>query len=189
MKTLIYGLQSSGASLFSYWLSQQENCIGVIDLYFNQVSPFIDHDNVVLKCCITKDIPLEFHVESFKPDQIILFIRNPITNHLSLSEKSYSNSGGSIEDKLSLLETYFSQKKFDTVIKYEDFISKRLPSHVGCPSYFQFKKTIENVKEYNFLKSDWCRTKYKKGWGIGNIHINDLNVLNCKLHPNLSEIY
>jgi len=56
MKTLIYGMQSSGASLFAYWLSQQNQCLSIIDLYHDQLAPSLDHDNVVLKCVVTKNI-------------------------------------------------------------------------------------------------------------------------------------
>ncbi len=186
MKTIIYGMQSSGASLFCYWLSQQDNCIGITDLYYDQVSPDINHENVVLKCVVTKNISFDRHIESFKPDRKILFIRNPIENYLSLSEKIYSDFGGSIDDKFKILEKHLDTKNFDYIIKYEDFIMKK--TELGDNSYYNFKKTTTEVVQYNNLNNNWCQTNYKKKWGIGNIHANRLNIINY-FYPNLNSYY
>jgi len=190
MKTLVYGMQSSGASLFTYWLAQQRDCLGVIDLYYNQLAPPIEHDNVVVKCVASKEFTIEDHMASFKPDRVILFVRNPVENYLSLSEKTYAKYGGSIEEKLSIVDSCLAHSKYDVLVRYEDFILRRVPEGVGQSSYFDFSRTLDEVKQYNFSHSDWCKDNYKKKWGIGNIHAsqNSLLVLQ-QVYPNLSKIY
>lgn len=185
MKTLIYAMQSSGASLFSYWLAQQENCLGIIDLYYDQIAPKIDHENVVLKCVIVDNILLEKHLDSFQPDRTILFVRNPVENYLSLCEKSYGLFGGSVDSKLKILDKCL-EDKFDHVIKYEDFIAKKIK--IGCESYYDFKKPLNKIIEYNNLNNKWCKDNYKKKWGMGNIHINNLKIMN-DYFPNLNKLY
>jgi hypothetical protein len=192
MKTLVYAMQSSGASLFSYWLAQKNNCLSVIDLYYNQIAPQLDHDNVVVKCVVTKEFSLEDHIASFKPDNLVFFIRNPIENYLSLSEKIYASFGGSIEEKLAILDSRLLQGKYDFLVRYEDFILERVPSGLGCASYFDFKRTLDEVKDYNFFHSSWCKNNYKKKWGVGNIHASQNSLSILKKHrdyPNLSKIY
>lgn len=185
MRTLIYGMQSSGASLFCYWLGQQSDCISIIDLYFDQIAPPIDYTNVIVKCVVTKNITLEEHIDSFKPDKIILFVRNPIQNYLSLSEKKYSNWGGTINEKFSILD---QTKKFDIMVKYEDFIMQKNLG-IGKNEYYEFKKSLNTIVNYNCINNDWCRENYKKTWSIGNIHANNLSVLNLNLCPVLSQTY
>lgn len=188
MRTLIYAMQSSGASLFSYWLSQQESCLGVVDLYFDQISPSLEHDNIVLKCVATKEFTLEDHKSAFKPDKVILFTRNPVANYLSLSEKQYCNWGGTIDQKFKIFDQCIENEKFDLLVKYEDFIMKKSLG-VGDPSFYSFNKTITDVIQYNSINNDWCRLNYKKKWGIGNIHANNLNSMNIDDFPNLKRMY
>lgn len=187
MKTLIYAMQSSGASLFAYWLAQQPKCIGIIDLYNSQVAPAIDHENVIIKCTISKHIKIDEHKQNFKPDKTILFIRNPIENHLSLSEKHYCLEGGSIEEKFAILEQNISSNKFDMIIKYEDFIMKNI--QIGDPSYYNFERTLNEIKSYNEINSEWCKHNHKKKWGYGNIHANNLKIINCIQFPDLYQFY
>jgi hypothetical protein len=193
MKTLIYGMQSSGASLFAYWLAQQDNCIGVIDLHFDEVAPPIEFENVILKCVPSKDVSLERHIDSFRPDKVIFFVRNPIENYLSLSEKVYSNHGGSIEYKLSIMDSHVNCTKHDGLVRYEDFIVGRVPQDIGHPSYYEFRKSLSDIKHFNFLHSPWCKDNFKIKWGIGNIHENgrNLSILNnfCQTCPNLFNLY
>jgi hypothetical protein len=192
MKTLIYGMQSSGASLFTYWLSQQENSLSVIDLYYNQLMPRLDHDDVVVKCVVSKEFSIENQVNSFKPDRVILFVRNPVENYLSLSEKVYANYGGLIKEKFAIMDSCIGQKKYDIIVRYEDFIMGRVPDGIGSMSYFNFNRTLDDIKKYNFIHSEWCRFNFRKKWGIGNIHANSSSLLilnERKEYKNLSSFY
>ena len=170
MRTLIYGMQSSGASLFCYWMAQKRGCVAVIDLYHDQVAPHIDHPDVVLKCVATKGIGIDRHIDSFRPDRVILFCRNPVENCLSLSEKVYANFGGTVDEKLGVMDGVVGSGRFKTVVRYEDFIMGRVPEDLGSVGNYEFDRTIDEVKGYNFDSSNWCRENYKKRWGTGNIH-------------------
>ena len=170
MRTLIYGMQSSGASLFCYWMAQQSGSVAVIDLYHDQVAPRIDHPDVVLKCVVTRSIGIDAHLESFAPDRVIIFCRNPVENCLSLSEKVYANFGGSIDEKMGVLDAILRSGRFRNVVRYEDFIMGRFPEDLGSASNYEFARTIDEVKSYNFENSEWCKQNYKKRWGTGNIH-------------------
>jgi hypothetical protein len=184
MKTLVYTIQNSGGSLFTYWLAQQENCISIIDLYYSEVAPFIDYENVLIKCVVNKNISIQDHIARFKPDKTILFIRNPIQVYLNLSEKSYCDFGGSPLEKLEILNKVCTDFQFDSIIKFEDFIAKK----IGNTSYYSFRKSIQDIIDFNCSKNLWCQEYYQKKWSIGNIHLNQLDVFNFNL-DNLHKYY
>lgn len=194
MKILIYSLQSSGASLFTFWLAQQLKYIGIIDLYFNVLAPKINYENVIIKCTINELFKFEDHVESFKPDKKILFLRNPFENYLSLKEKIYCNFGGDINKKFELNDFYIKNKNdfFDCVITYEDFIAKKIKCEFKNFGDYNFTRSINSLVDFNNQNSLWCKNNYKKSWGLGNIHMNQLyvinNILNFKEICNLYEI-
>jgi hypothetical protein len=176
MKYLIYALQSSGSSLFAFWLSQQPNFIGLIDILDSHITPSIDYPNIVAKCTITELFTFEQHKKSFKPDKTVLFVRNPVENYLSLSRKTYKNSCGSIESKFRIFENYFNKKElFDHVVFYEQFILKNIPRAIGSLDLFSFKRSIKEIVDFNFSKSNWCKENFKKKWDIGNIDFKNIN--------------
>lgn len=179
MRTLVYAMQSSGASLFTYWLAQQDDHIAILDLYCDQIAPFIDFKNVIIKCTIAENVSLEMHKKAFQPDKTILFVRNPIENYLSLCEKAYADKGGSIETKMQILDECINSNSFDNVIKYEDFIMKK-NLNIGDKSNYKFKRSLEQIIKYNNDNSQWCKLNYRKKWGIGNIHANNLDVFNIE---------
>ena len=47
MRIIVYGMQSSGASYFTYFLAQKTNYIGVIDLWSSELAPFFENNNVI----------------------------------------------------------------------------------------------------------------------------------------------
>src|SRR5690349_15288916 len=111
MRILVYGMQSSGASLFTYFLAQRPDTIAVIDLWDGVVAPdFQDvQKDVIVKCVVAPVTPLEGHLVSFKPDVKILFVRSKQSNEESLSLKSYRNDGGKMEEKFAELQTRIEQ--------------------------------------------------------------------------------
>ena len=189
MKALVYGLQSSGASLFTYFMGQRQGSIAIIDLRaragrlpmwrFTPVAPRLTSASpIVLKCVVTVDVPFERHVESFRPDRTILFLRNPIANAASLRGKSYERHGGALEDKLRLLEDCFRRRSgFDAVICYEDFVRDRAGTvdrleklgWSATPGYYDFDRSLEEIVAYNRAESPWCAQYHGTRWGTGNI--------------------
>lgn len=192
MRTLVYGMQSSGASVFTYWLAQQQTGVAVIDLYFDQLAPFIEHENVILKCTATKAHSLQSQIDAFKPDKVILFVRNAVENFLSLSQKMYAETGGTVMEKMELFNQVIAEKKYDQLVRYEDFIARKVDPKLGDESNYLFRKTIDEIKQYNFHNSPWCRDNYKIKWGTGNIHagLPELKILvNQDQFPNLRNLY
>jgi len=178
MRILVYGMQSSGASLFTFFLAQRPDTIAVIDLWDGVVAPdFTDvAKDVIVKCVVAPVTPLETHLASFKPDVKILFVRSKASNMESLSVKSYRNDGGKMEDKFAEITSRVEQPTgFDHVVNYEDFLNDRPKvlaelSSLVAPSYYEFKKTKDEVLDFNRTHSEWCRKNYRKKWGFGNIH-------------------
>lgn len=166
MRTLIYGMQNSGASTYTLYLSQKKDCLGIIDLNNHRLAPFIDtpHD-IHLKCVITTRYSLEQHVSAFRPDKIVLFVRNPYENHLSLKNKAYANKSGQMEEKFKILDKVFKSKsRFDEVIYFEQFIK----DHAG----YRFERSREQIRNFNDKHSIWCKNNptasgEEGGWGFG----------------------
>src|SRR5688500_15155867 len=95
-RIFVYGMQASGASLFTYYLAQQPATVAVIDLWAYYVAPNLSTDTpCVLKAVVTTDIALEQHLASYQPDLKILFLRDPVQNFISLYTKEYRDIGGS----------------------------------------------------------------------------------------------
>jgi hypothetical protein len=171
-------MQSSGASLFTLFLAQRPETIAVIDLWDGVVAPDLSkvQKDVIVKCVVAPVIPLEKHVASFKPDVKILFLRSKASNVESLSEKSYRNDGGRMEDKFAQLDNHMQQKDaFDYVINYEDFLNDRSKvlatlGGLAAPEYYEFKRTKQDILDFNRTHSEWCRKYYRRQWSFGNIH-------------------
>lgn len=194
MKTLIYGMQSSGATLFAYFMGQEKESIVIMDLLNRNISPYFEYDKVVLKCVVTTLYTWEQHFDSFKPDKTILFVRNPFDNYISLKSKAWYRDNGSILEKLEIMDKEFAQlSKFDAVIHYEDLIEnpedvvkdlKSLGFHVDI-SFLDFSRRIEDMAVFNHIHApDYCtkdKLYYQKGkFGKGKIHIITGSLLNKK---------
>jgi hypothetical protein len=189
VKALVYGLQSSGASLFTFFMGQRPGSIAIIDLRARAgrlplwrttpVAPSLESASpVVLKCVVTVEAPFERHVESFRPDRTILFLREPFANAASLMGKAYERHGGALDQKLRQLEGCFRRREgFDAVIRYEDFVR----DHAGTverlqalgwsatPDYYAFDRSLEEIVRYNCAESPWCARYRGILWGTGNI--------------------
>ncbi|GAG79681.1 unnamed protein product, partial [marine sediment metagenome] len=132
--------------------------------------------DIIIKCCILKNVSLEEHLESFNPDKKILVLRNPYHNYSSLEKKEWANRGGAINEKFELLEEIFkNREKFDLVILYEDFVLNPLKFLMQIEKldfgvekeFFEFKRTRKEIFGFNLKNSEWCK---KRQWRFGNIH-------------------
>ena len=187
MKTLIYGMQSSGASLFTYWLAQQPDTVAVVDLYSSQPAPFIDRPNTILKATVNTKFHFDDQYAAFRPDVVIAFVRNPVENLIRLSEKSYVNLNGSPIDKLMAMDTFLQSGRYDFLVKYEDFILKK-DIGLGKKEFYKFERSIQDVVDFACLHDKWCNANYRKKWGTGNIHGNNLKALDISC-PNILKLY
>lgn len=183
-------MQSSGASLFTFFLGQIPNSIAIIDTWLESVVPSLSEnvsenvDHVIAKAVITTTYSLSDHVKSFDPDVKILFVRHPYHNYVSLSRKVYGDFGGHIDDKFSELESvYAARDKFDVVVSYESFLAdpQRTISElraVGIPvseDYLSFNRKHHSIVDFNIENSHWCRSHFQEKWGLGNIKDYSIN--------------
>lgn len=180
-RTLICGMQSSGASLFACLLGQTPNSVVIGDLYSQTVAPSLRLPYpIVLKVTISTRIELADHVASFDPILKILFLRNPFDVFISLDPKRYRNHGGMINKKLRVQEELFYRRHelFDLLIHYEDFIAnpsrvvERLRDHgLDLPAdALEFNRPPRAMFEFNIAHCAWCREHYRSKWGFGNVH-------------------
>src|SRR5579864_1092382 len=123
MKVLLYGMQSSGASVLALLLGQKPESLAFVDVWNMYAAPELEtqHD-CALKVVVTAAFSLELHRQRFRPDVILLVLRHPTDNYDSLIAKTYANESGLIDEKFSRLEEVFrGGKGFDHVVHFEDF--------------------------------------------------------------------
>lgn len=126
MRLFVHGMQSSGATAFTLFLAQHPDCLALVDIPNNFAAPRIGRTltkDMVVKAVITTAYPAAVHMERFRPDRTILFLRDPRDNYQSLSSKNYRNYSGLMDEKFVLLDQVFAERSnFDAVIHYEDFV-------------------------------------------------------------------
>lgn len=161
MRTLLYGLQSSGASYVTWCRCQDSNTIGIIDLWNRQRAPLAQvfgDSSVVMKATIGKVWSLEDHVTRFQPDKTILVTRELKANLASLRAKPYGKDGGSIKEKVAIYQA-LDRDSFDEVICFEEFL-------LGTPLP---ERNLEEILRFNKEHSAWCRKHFLNGWGFGGL--------------------
>jgi hypothetical protein len=128
MRLFVHGMQSSGATAFTLFLAQRPDCLALVDIPNNFAAPRIGRvltKDMVVKAVITTAYPAAVHIERFRPDRTILFLRDPRDNYQSLSSKTYRNYSGLMDEKFVLLDQVFAERSsFDAVIHYEDFVAR-----------------------------------------------------------------
>jgi len=126
LRILVYGMQSSGATAFTLFLAQRSDCLALVDVLNNYAAPRIDTPmDMVAKVTMTTAYPLPVHIERFRPDRLVLLLRDPHDNYQSLRKKNYRNHSGLLEEKFLILDQVFAERAhFDEVIHYEDFVAR-----------------------------------------------------------------
>ena len=182
MKILIYGMQSSGASLFSYFLAQKPDSLAILDLWIGNEIPELNEagaKDFIVKCTVNTEVPIERQIEIFNPDRTILLLRCPACNYASLKTKRYKNDSGSIDEKFQSLENSFRNDKiFDLTILYEDFVLDHSTTlnalsslNFGVkPSFYLFSRSKNDICRFNRESIPWCNLNYEKKWSAGNVH-------------------
>lgn len=182
-------MQSSGASLFTYFLGQIPDTVVVIDLWSECVAPKLKtKKNCILKATMNPHFDIEDHLRNYRPSVTVLYIRNPVQNYLSLDTKPYRDWMGVAEEKFKVLERVYLRKDslFDLVVYFEDFLNN--PTDIAIKLYkfgldipsnaIEFNRSAEEIITFNKKHSVWCRNNYEGKWELGNIHFNSLNKLN-----------
>lgn len=155
MRLFVHGMQSSGATAFTLFLAQRPDCLALVDILNNYAAPRVDTDkDMVVKAVVTTAYPLDVHVERFRPDKVILLLRDPRDNYQSLRTKNYRNHSGLLDEKFAIIERLFlNRDRFDAVIHYEDFVAQdpavlQTVKALGWPvdaGYFEYKRRHEEL--------------------------------------------
>lgn len=124
MRMLLYGMQSSGASVLAFALAQKPDSVAFVDIWNMFAAPELatDRDSVA-KVVVSTGYSLEVHRQRFRPDVTLLVLRHPADTYDSLGGKPYANEAGLMDEKFALLEQVFrAGKGFDHIVYYEDFV-------------------------------------------------------------------
>ena len=161
MRLLVHGMQSSGATAFTLMLAQRPDCLALVDVPNNFAAPRVaSARDFVVKVVITTAYPLPVHIERFRPDRVVLFLRDPREIYASLRTKHYRNHSGLISEKFMMLDELFaSRERFDAVIEYEEFVERRESVHLamrdlGWPidhTYYQFERRHKELLLYGSM--------------------------------------
>jgi hypothetical protein len=177
MKVLLYGMQSSGASMLAFTFAQRPRSLAFIDIWNMFAAPELETDrDCVAKVVVTTAFGLEVHRRRFRPDVTILALRHPADTYESLVGKDYANDSGLIDEKFALLDQVFREDRgFDDILFYEDFVfspqdtiahANRLGWAIGSEALL-FSRTLKDIEQANVdaLPDLHNRLKY----GAGNI--------------------
>ena len=162
MRTLIYAMQCSGASLYAYWLGQQNpKALCIVDLWWDQLAPSpedLEHaGDVILKCVATTKYDLWDHVSSFEPDEVLNFITDPLAVVQRLKKKSYANEGGTVAQKIRAHRS----SDFGKFVGVE-------PREITMAKH----ELINRNRQLSW----WAAENYQKKWGLGGIHFDEKGV-------------
>lgn len=187
MRVLLYGMQSSGASLITYFLGQAPRSVALVDVWARHLTPDLPDgraEAVIAKCVVTTGFSFEEHLRSFRPDRTILVLRHPAQNYESLRRKGYIDEGGPIDEKFAKLEEVFRERgRFDLTLAYEDFVAdpeRTVAALRGAGisaelDYYRFRRSTRKIRAFNFAHDPWCAERYGFGWGFGNVQGTQLN--------------
>jgi hypothetical protein len=182
------GMQSSGSSVFSYFVAQVPGSLAITDLWVRQPVPKLDVDMPVsLKTCICDVRCFLQDVRDFKPTVTILYVRHPGDIYQSLRSKWYYNDGGSFESKLEAFEELFVRRGelFDLTVHYEDFTvdpwrtgAKLRERGVQLPdAALEFPRSLDAIRDFAVAHDPWCRENFGIRWTHANIHRDKLATL------------
>lgn len=178
MRLLIYALESSGASTFCLFVAQRADSVAIVDLWTKMLAPRLDiPGDVVIKATATPLFDLAQHIESFRPDRTILFVRDPVLNYASLSKYPYANEHGTIDEKFVRFDRELASWPAELVFRYEDFIARdpRVPDRLTAlgwpaePGYYDLTRSTTAIKLHTLTHSEWASQELDRSWGIGNI--------------------
>lgn len=179
MRVLLYGMQSSGASVLAFTLAQKPDCVAFVDIWNMFAAPQLETDrDCIAKVVVTTAFALEVHRRRFRPDVTVLFLRDPSDTYDSLFGKSYANESGLMDEKFARLEEVFrTGTGFDHIVHYEEFVfSPRgliaLFDSIGWQIGFDallFNRTQRAIQDANAASCPGIRKQLK--YGAGNVQV------------------
>jgi len=185
-RVLIYGMQSSGASLLALLAAQASETLAVIDLWNPEVAPEISHAGPIVLKATTGPVSLTAHIARFRPTALVLMLRHPFDQISVLGNESFRDYALPIEAKLRTFDRVFAHADdFDAVVSYEQLIAG--PSSVaaalrntGLPlpaDAHLFPRSVQEVVAYAREHSSWCEKHWRTRWGTGRLDPTNLATL------------
>jgi hypothetical protein len=176
MRVLLYGMQSSGASVLALTLAQKQDCLAFVDIWNMFAAPELEANrDVVAKVVVTTAFSLEVHRRRFRPDVTLLVLRHPADTYDSLVGKSYANEGGLIDEKFAVFDQVFrAGADFDDIAHYEDFVFSPRSSIALCDRIgwridwdaLLFRRTQAEIQNTN--TAAWPAIHERLKYGCGN---------------------
>lgn len=178
-RVLLYGMQSSGASLLALLAAQGPRTLGVIDLWNPERAPDLKHEGPVVLKATTGPIDVETQIDAFRPTSTVLVLRNPLDQISILTRESYRDYALPLEVKLAEFDRVFSRCRshFTLVLTYEDLV--RRTAHTAAalgdlglelpPDAAEFQRGLKEVVAYAHETSPWCRANWRTRWGVGRV--------------------
>ncbi len=181
MRVLLYGMQSSGASVLAFTLAQRPKSAAFVDIWNMFAAPDIEATDryTVAKVVVTTAFSLDAHRLRFRPDVTFLVLRHPVDTYDSLYGKSYANENGLIDEKFAIIEEVLRARSgFDQIVYYEDFAFRPrllvdLAEGIGWKLGYDallFKRTLEDMQRENLARFPGIDERLK--YGAGNIQSN-----------------
>ena len=183
MRILLYGMQSSGASVVAFTLAQKPHSLAFVDIWNMFAAPEIESTDrdIVAKVVVTSAFELDVHRRRFRPDVTLLVLRHPADTYDSLFGKPYANENGLMDEKFEIVEQVFrSGVGFDEILHYEDFafcpgevigLFDRLGWKVGYEA-LTFRRTRQEIQDANI--AGWPKIQERLKYGYGNIQTADV---------------
>lgn len=175
-RVLIHAMQSSGATLFALFVGQRPRSVVIPDLWITeQIPPLTARGDLILKTTASQ-IPFETHVNRFRPDRTIIFLRDPLDQISSLDSKSYRDLGGTLEQKLAVFDELFAARQgFDLCVEYERFttapdVTRNDLGSLGLnlpETAATFARSPEAIVEHARSSSEWANKNFRVRWGLG----------------------
>lgn len=180
-------MQSSGASLFTYFLAQRPGSIAITDLWPASLCPPLESDrDVVVKCVVTTSFSLQDHARSFLPHATILFLRNPAANFASLVRHPYRDDGGLIDEKFRALDRAFAERdRYSAVVRFEDFVTRSAGALSGIAEFWPLDASYYELSRDPVEVARSCLDLCPPGleWGFGNVHGRSIDAAAAEASP------
>jgi len=178
MRTLVYGMPSSGASWVAFVLGQHPDTIVIPDTYYFRPVPTADvfgDQDVVLKTTVDHKRTLELAQSRFQPHRTVIVVRDEDAVRASLRRRAaealrpeaFMHGGNrGLEARLAEMRRVIATPLlWDERIDYEQFSQQ---DH-------ELTRTVEEIVRYNWENCEWCRNNaMKQKWGLGGIRTPEL---------------
>jgi hypothetical protein len=178
-RVLLYGMQSSGASLMALLAAQGPRTLAVVDLWNPEPAPALEHDGPVVLKATVGPVGFPAQIERFGPTATVLVLRDPVDQISVLAGESYRDYAAPLAQKLATFERVFARHatEFTLVLEYEELVRRPAVTAAALgalglelpPDAAEFPRSLETVVAYACEVSTWCRDNLRRRWGTGRV--------------------